>query len=220
MMRSATRLAAAALVMSCAAGGARAAVNGFTDTFPGTSTANWSGGTALSNPGAGGVGGAGDGYLQLSSAFAGNFGTQNSGSDYTGDWTAAGITEVSFFLRDVAADQSFSFHFLLTQGGSFGTTWQYDTPMDPPTGQWQQYTVDLTSETNWTRVRGSDPLATVLQSVSFAHFRHDLEPYFSNPDPIAGDIGIDSIRLGAVPEPTGLAAFVALLSLRALRRRR
>jgi len=220
MMRFGMSLAAA-LVMTCAVGAARAAaVNGFTETFSGSGTANWSGGSIHSNPGTGGVGGAGDGYLQLSNAFAGNFGTQNSGENYTGDWSAAGITQVSFYLRDVGADQPFAFHFLLTQGGSFGTTWQYITSIDPPTGQWQQYTVDLTSEANWTRVRGSDSLAAVLQSVSFAHFRHDLEPYFSNPDPIAGDIGIDSIRLGAVPEPTSLAACVALLSLPALRPRR
>jgi hypothetical protein len=80
-----------------------------------------------------------------------------------------------------------------------GTTWQHDGPFDPPTGTWQQYTVDVTSEAGWTRTRGFDSLADVLKNVTTAHFRHDLPPYFSSPDPIAGELGIDNITL--VPEP-------------------
>lgn len=178
-----------------------AATHGHVDTFPGTELADWAGGSGLSNPGTGGVGGANDGYLLVTNGVVSNFGTHSGSAFYQGNWTTAGITEVSFYLNDVNSDQAFSFHFMITD--TLGTTWLYNTGFDPPNGSWQQYTVDLTNGANWTRTNGANSLAQTLQSVSRAHFRHDLPPYVSFPDPIAGDLGIDNIVLGPDCTPNG-----------------
>ena len=198
-------------VMVLAPGAARAVTTGLVDNFSAAGTSGWSGNTGVNNPGTGGVGGAGDGYLRIANDFAGNFGSNSTSPAYTGNWTVAGVTDVSFFLNDIEADQTFSFRFLVsTPGGSAGTTWQYNTGFNPPNGSWQQYTINLGNESEWTRIRGSESLAQVLQNVGTAHFRHDLPPYFSNPDTIQGEIGIDNITL-IVPEPSSAAFAVALL---------
>ena len=207
------------VVILCLASAARAVTPGFVDDFSAPGTAGWSGSTGQSNPGTGGVGGAGDGFLRIANAFTSNFGSMNVGADYTGDWTAAGITDVSFHLNDVDADQNLSFHFLLSSpGGSAGTTWQHNTAFIPPNAQWQQFSVNLSNEADWTRIRGTLSLAQVLQDVGTVHFRHDLAPYFANPDPIQAEIGVDNITL-IVPEPS-TAAIAAVFGCAALCRRR
>lgn len=181
----------------CVAGIARAhPFVGFVDDFKAPGVNGWGGGTPASNPGTGGVDGAGDGYLMLASAFAGNFGSRNGGDVYFGDFNEAGITLISFYLNDVQSPESFSIHFLVT-GGVPESTWQYDAGFTPPNNQWQRYSVDLTDQTKWTCTSGSATLAEVLGSVSRIHFRHDLPPYSQFPDPIAGTLGIDNIELAS-----------------------
>lgn len=193
---------------------------GFIDDFSGPDTNGWNSINVNSNPGTGGVGGAGDGYLniaQFPDAF--NFGSHNDGSNYAGNWTAAGITQVSFYLNDVNSDEDFSFHFLVTGDEDAPTgesSWLYNAGFNPPNGGWQQYTVDLTSDANWTRIRGQGSFADVLAAVADAHFRHDLEPYTTHPDMIAGDIGIDNIAL--VPAPGALSLLAGCVGAFARRR--
>jgi hypothetical protein len=186
------------MVLTATTGGA-AATLGFVDTFSAPGANGWGSQTGNSNPGTGGVGGAGDGYLLLSQSLAGNFGSVSSNPAYQGDWTAAGITQVSFYLNDVGTANPFSFHLLLTGGPNplNLSTWQYDVGHQPPNNAWQLYTVDVSSSTGWTLVRGADSFQSVLQSMDRIHFRHDLPPYVSFPDTIAGDLGIDNVRLGA-----------------------
>lgn len=193
---------------------------GFVDDFSLPGTNGWTSFNANTNPGTGGVGGAGDGYLNIEQAnFPFNFGSHNDGSNYAGNWTAAGINQVSFFLNDVNTDEDFSFHFLVTgyesnpDGGE--SSWLYNTGFQPPNGAWQQYVVDLTSDANWTRIRGNASLAEVLADVADAHFRHDVAPFILSPDQIVGDIGIDNITL--VPEP-GTMTLLGSLGLLAVRR--
>src|SRR5688572_13412178 len=208
---------AAVVTVLLAPAAARAVTTGLVDNFA-SGTNGWGSSTGVTNPGAGGVGGAGDGFLRIANSFFGNFGAMSTSPSYIGDWTGAGVTDVSFHLNDVDADQNFSFRFLVsTPGGSAGTTWQYNTGLNPPNGSWQQYTINLSDESQWTRLRGTDSLAQVLANVGTAHFRHDVAPYFSNPDPIQGEIGIDNITL-IVPEPSA-ACGLALLLL-PLRRKR
>jgi hypothetical protein len=54
-----------------------------------------------------------------------------------------------------------------------------------------------------------------VADVSDAHFRHDLAPFLTSPDPIKGDIGIGNITL--VPEP-GTLTLLACIGLVAARR--
>jgi hypothetical protein len=171
-------------------------VVGYVDDFKTAGVAGWGGGTLASNPGTGGVDGDGDGYLLLSDTLVGNFGVKSTTLAYIGDFNAAGITLVSFWLNDVQTPQAFSIHFLVT-GGFPESTWQHNTGFTPPNNQWQRYSVDLTDDTQWTRTSGTLSLAEVLADVNRIHFRHDLPPYFQFPDPIAGTLGIDNIELAA-----------------------
>ena len=194
---------------------------GFVDDFSSPGAHGWSSKISNTNPETGGVGGVGDGYLKIEQADAPfNFGTHNDGANYAGNWTAAGITQVSFYLNDVNTDEDFSFHFLVTGDGANPngeSTWQYNTGFQPPNGSWQQYSVALTSDINWTRTRGNASLADVLADVADAQFRHDLTPFVTSPDPISGDIGIDNIALA--PEPSTIT-LLASLGLLVVRRRR
>ena len=203
----------AALLIGLCSNFAQAVTGGFVDTFAAPGTAGWGGSTGVTNPGTGGVGGAGDGFLRVANVFSGNFGTMNTGASYTGDWQAAGIASVSFFLNDVDADQTYSFRLLLSSpGGSSGTTFQHNVGIDPPAGQWQQYSINLDNAADWTRIRGDLSFDQVLQNVGTVHFRHDLAPYSEFPDPILGNLGIDSITL-VVPEPASCALLLLAPSL-------
>lgn len=214
-------IGALALIGSvCFGSPARAQVFGFVDDFSTPDTNGWTSFNANTNPGTGGVGGAGDGYLniaQFPNPF--NFGSHNDGPNYVGNWTAAGITQVSFYLNDVNTDEVFSFHFLVTGGAGGGageSTFLYNIGFDPPSGAWQQYSVPLTNENDWTLVSGQGTLADVLADIADAHFRHDLAPFENPPDRTVGDIGIDNIAL--VPTP-GAATLLAGFGLSMMRRR-
>jgi hypothetical protein len=173
-----------------------AATKGVIDEFSSPGTAGWGSQIGNSNPGTGGVGGVSDGFLLLSSDFESNFGSASSDPGYTGDWIAAGVTEVSFYLNDVGTPQPFEFHLLVTGGPLGATTWQHNTGFQPPSNAWQRYVVDVTSAANWTQIRGTASFTDVLHAVSRMHFRHDLPSFFSSPDPVAGDLGVDRIALG------------------------
>jgi len=220
MRRGTSLLALFVSTLFCAP--AWSATFGFVDDFSSPGTNGWASLNSNTNPGTGGVDGAGDGYLNIEQVGSpSNFGSHNDGPNFAGDWTAAGITRVSFFLNDVNTDENFSFHFLITgaetaPGGE--TSWQYDTGFQPPNGSWQQYSVDLTSDVNWTRIRGTSSFADVLADVADAHFRHDLAPFVTQPDQIAGDIGIDNILL--TPEPGTMVLVGGGLGLLVVRRRR
>src|SRR5260221_6315171 len=73
---------------------------GFLEDWTGTSVDGWGGGsTSYTNPGSGGVGGAADGYLRVTQSADGNFGTRSVGSEYAGDWLAAGIERLRDYLN-------------------------------------------------------------------------------------------------------------------------
>ena len=174
--------------------GASAPAFGHVDDFKAVGTAGWGGGTPVSNPGTGGVDGAADGYLLLSDPTEGNFGTKSGTNVYAGDFTAAGITQVSFYLNNVGTPQAFSFHLLITDAG--GTTWEHNTGFNPPMGQWQKCVVGLTDASQWTLIQGTASLAQSLHNVARIHFRHDLPPFSKFPPAISGSLGIDDIELG------------------------
>ncbi len=120
---------------------------GFVDDFATPGTNGWTSLNTTTNPGTGGAGGAGDGFLLISSDIEFNFGAYNATANYQGDWLAAGIAQVSFHLNDVNTVEDFFFHFLLSgtpPGGNF-TTWQCDLGYQPPNGSWAPYTADLTT---------------------------------------------------------------------------
>jgi hypothetical protein len=187
-----------------------AATLGFVENFPAAAgTGTWINGTPASNPGTGGVGGDGDGYLLISNTVVTHFGKQSSGPEWAGNWTALGITQVRVWLNDVNANDNLEMHFSTGHGDpTTGPTnfWQYNVGFIPPSNKWAEFVVDLTSA-NWTPITGTGTLADALTRVDRVHLRNDRAPFIGTPDFTAGDLGIDHILLtngivGVGPNPT------------------
>ena len=180
-----------------AASSLAAPVIGFREHFPGVSLAGWQSGSATSNPGTGGVLGAGDGFLVVSvpGPFAGNLGAFSPGAAYLGNWTAAGVTQVRLWLTDTGNPQPMEIHFGIGNGG-IGNFWQCNTGFIPPAGEWAPFTVDLTNTANFSFIgAGTGTFAAALGNVDRILLRHDLAPYVQSPNTIVGDFGLDEILL-------------------------
>lgn len=189
---------------------ARAAVGvPFREDWPGTAVHNWGGGATVTNPGDGGADGVGDGYLRVSRAVAGNFGTRSLGTEYIGDWVAAGVQKLRVALNDVGAADAFEIHVSV---GNTSNLWQYNTGFVPPHGAWQMFEVDLTDESKFTRIIGlpTDTFTGALQEVDRVLIRHDVPAFVQSPDNIAGDLGIDRLELLGDQTPTRPMTFGAL----------
>jgi hypothetical protein len=175
--------------------GAQATV-GFGEDFPPENgTAGFIGGAQLSNPGTGGRGGAGDGYLRIArDPFPGNLGTFNAGPNYGGNYIAAGIRYVVFWLNDVDTDEDLEIHLSVGNSTNF---WQYNVGFTPPEHSWAVFAVDLADSANFTRIVGfSGNYTLALTTVDRLHWRHDKPPFTQGPDLIAGQFGLDGISLG------------------------
>lgn len=173
-------------------------VPGFVEEWP-TDASGWAGGTEVSNPGTGGLQGAGDGYLRVANTGPGPFGARSFAAAYAGDWIAAGILSVRVWLRDVDADDALEIHFSI---GTNTNLWQADLPMAPPTDAWQEYVIDLTSPAGFTQVRGAGTFAEALRAVDRVHFRHDVAPYEAEPEHILASLGVDHLELTSINVPT------------------
>ena len=195
------RLAIAVVVISCAAPLRMAWADptpGFLETWAGTSTQAWSGGSSVTNPGQGGVGGIGDGFLLVATTGVGSLGARSNGAPYVGDWIAAGITLVRFSVNDVGTDDPLEIHFSIGNGANF---WQANAGFSPPENAWGEMTIDLKVE-NFTQIIGTGTFDQALQNVDRIHFRHDHAPFVMAPDPILGNFGIDNLLLGNLQTPT------------------
>jgi hypothetical protein len=172
---------------------------GFLETWSGTSTQGWGGGSSVTNPGSGGVDGAGDGFLRVATPASGNLGARSNGAPYVGDWKAAGITIIRFSIRDVGTDEPLEIHFGIGNGSNF---WLSNTAISPPENTWGVVTLDLTTAAGFTQIVGSGTFDQALQNVDRILFRHDRAPFAQMPDPIQGDFGIDNLLLGNAQTPT------------------
>src|SRR5262245_19106666 len=175
--------------------GHAAPVIGFVENFTGTSTHGWDGGAIETNPGTGGQGGAGDGYVRFSTpnGFQRHLGIKSNGLEYTGNWTAAGIDRVVPWLNDVGADQGLEMHLSV---GTLSNLWQFNGGLLPPENNWGEFVVDLTNPAGWTRIIGeAGTFAEALQNVAVLHVRHDHAPFIQFPDEIDGEVGLDRVTL-------------------------
>ena len=188
--------AAVIVAIVCAAAAGAAPALGFIEEWPGVSTAGWDGHDVVTNPGTGGLLGAGDGYLLVSLATSGHLGTESAGAEYIGDWVAAGITHVLVWLNDVGTFDNLEIHFSLGNGASF---WQYNVGFIPPSNQWKEFDADLTDVGNWTEIIGTGPFSGALENVQKVHLRHDRAPFIQTPDFSAGEFGIDHLVLWNAP---------------------
>lgn len=210
--RRARHFVSPALGLACAlafAGAAAAAPTlGFVENWPGTSTQGWNSQAINVNPGTGGIGGASDGFLRVStpSPQTHNLGTVSFAAAYNGNWTAAGITQVRLRLNDVDTDDPLEIHFAIGNGANF---WHYDVAFLPPNGRWGEFVVDLSNPGTWTQIIGTGTFAQALQTVDRVHLRHDKAPFAQVPDPLDGDFGLDHLLLTngnvGVPAVPGVA---------------
>jgi hypothetical protein len=171
---------------------------GFVEDWPGTSTQNWiSAQMTTVNPGTGGVGGSGDGFLQMSRSMNGNFGVRSTEAEYTGDWIAAGIKHLRLWLNDVGDDQNFEVHVSL---GQFVNLWQYDPAFLPPSNAWSEFVVNLNDSASFSQIIGSGAGSYTLglRDVQVLHVRHDNPPFAQVPDANSGELGLDRIMLSSV----------------------
>lgn len=208
--RSAALLLAGALAVTPAARSWADPVLGFLETWPGTSLQGWTGGSIYSNPGTGGVGGPGDGFLIVATATLANLGTVNLGPDYGGNWRATGVTLVKLWLDDVNADEPLEIHFAIGNGANL---WQYNPGFSPPEHAWQEFTVNLGSASNFTQTIGTGTFQSALENVDRIQIRHDLAPYMQAPDKILGDVGIDNLLLTNDATPVGRSSWGRIKAL-------
>jgi hypothetical protein len=183
---------------------------GFTENWSGTALDGWDGGSDLSNPGSGGIDGPGDGFLLISTPFPTHLGARSMGGEYQGDWLASGVNKVMLWLNDVNGADALEIHFAFGNSTNF---WEYDVGFKPPHNAWQQYSVDLGSEANFTRIIGQGTFAAALQHVDRIHLRHDVAPYIQSPDPIQGDFGLDGLTLTNDAVPVGALSWGRLKSI-------
>jgi len=191
VVRRAVFIGAAALLIAATANASPTL--GFHEEFNGGGVDAWTGGSAPTNPGTGGVGGAGDGYLLLANPSPAHFGAFSADPAFVGNWTTAGITQIRVYMNDVGAADDFQIHLALGSNSNF---WQRDAAIVPPHGQWAEFVIPLDGPTGWTRIIGTTgTFAQALTNVVKIHFRHDLPAFSQMPDDIAGDLGIDRILL-------------------------
>ena len=185
-------LALLILTLALAVPVAAAPVVGFVAEWAGSSVGSWgTGGSIYTNPGTGGVGGAADGYLNVATTTTTHLGAVSFGPEYTGDWLAAGITRVAFWLRDTGAPQALEIHFAVGNGSNF---WQSNAGF-VPTAVWTQCFVSVESPAGWTQIIGPGTFADALRNVDRVLVRHDRAPYFQTPDAVRGDFGLDHLEL-------------------------
>ena len=183
---------------------------GFQEEFaPADTTAGFLSGAQISNPGTGGRLGSGDGFLRIArTPFPGQFGAFNSGPDYAGNYIAAGVTRVVFWLNDVETNENFSIHLGI---GSTVNFWQCNTGFSPPEGGWAAFSVDLRDSTNFTQIIATPNTSYTLALTAADRmlWRHDLPPFIMSPDPILGQVGLDGIlftnQTGGVVNPEVVA---------------
>jgi hypothetical protein len=184
---------------------------GFVESWSAPGTAAWSAQIPeVSNPGSGGALGGSDGYLSMRHT-GGNLGARcRSCPEYSGDWVAAGITHIGLSLNDVGTDDPLEIHVGIGNDSGF---WLYNPPFFPPEGAWERFVVDLTNAANFTRIIGTQPFTTSMQSVTILHVRHDTAPFVMSPTDIAADFGVDEITLGDLVTPATQGSWGRLKTL-------
>ncbi len=196
-------LFSASVVMCMAFRSALAATPGYVEDFN-DDVLFWFSGSSLSHETTGGVGGAGDGWLSVSTSFPANLGAASNDPNFLGDLVADGVTGFSFWLRDTGQDDDLEIH--LGLGTPFNSFWFYTVGFAPAEDAWTQYIVDFSNPALWVRTQGTGTFAEALAASDRLLFRHDNAPYVHPPDQIQGDFGLD--RITVLPEPGTLTLLV------------
>jgi len=203
-----TLFATAVLLIAFVAAPAGAATLGMIDDFQDLTTQGWMSGGPNPNPpinvADAGQLGVGDHVLQISAHGNGGAGTNLvafNTSQWTGDFTAAGITEIRFDASNVG-NNPISLGFEIN-----GSAITFDTGTISPGSGWNNYSIPLTS-----LVFGSP---ANLNSVSELRLRYIQGGSFIGG--VAAEVHVDNIQ--AVPEPSALLLVCGMAMLVGLTRR-
>lgn len=206
-------LRVAAVVVTLVASRTMAADTSFVQTWSSGTLAGWFSQAQLSNPGTGGVDGAGDGFLLIERTpddFAGPLGVHARDDAevqaFLGDYVAAGAVSVTGWFKNFG-DTPIEVHVGIA-GGQFGGGSRYMSVPGialPVGGGWVEGTFMISgNDLQW--IGFGDPTETVEQLMTHVGglvFRHDDSPIESMPPQYVGAFGIDNVKLNGscVPQP-------------------
>lgn len=222
-MRSVIRSLACGLSLCLGAAAAQAVVLGATDTFEDGSTNGWTSGganpTQPANVGTGGPAGAGDNYLLTSSHGGGGAGGKLvviAGPQWTGNYSAAGVSAITMDLNNLGASD-LSLRLVLFGSGS-NTAISSNAVVVAAGSGWVPASFSL-YRLQLTPSPGSS-VADTLAVVSGLRLFYGTQAVFPG-DNVAAQLGMDNVA--AVPEPgstTLLGCGLLALAWHALGRRR
>lgn len=187
-----------------------AATPGYEFDFNDGTTMGFFGGGEVNWVASGGVGGAGDGYVEAVRNPAGHLGMANSDLVVTGNLIADGVPGFSFWLKDFGSQAPVNIH--VGVGVPLSNFWQSNATFIPSTTGWTQFTIRFDDPAGWTRIQafGAGTFDEALAASGRLLFRHDLAPYTSTPNSLRGSFGLD--RVLVLPEPaTGLLTLAAAI---------
>ena len=196
-------------------------VLGQVDDFQTGTSENWNGALGFFTNVAGGQGGAGDFYLEVTAN--GGFGPGSPVATYNdnqwaGDYVAGGISGIQVDLANFGQiDLEMRAMLLFGLGGDWTTTVPLLVPAD---GQWHTVTFALT-EADMTQIGGIGSFNDSLSSVGRLLLRHQsgAPQGPGGGSPIVGLLGIDNITAIAIPGPAVLP-LLGVAALAVTRRRR
>ncbi|MHC5115261.1 MAG: hypothetical protein ACYTGP_12630 [Planctomycetota bacterium] len=207
MIRSASAIAVSSLVALLAASPALAVDELLEDDFIAPDFGGWGGGSeSYSNPGADGVGGAADGFLRVANDLApSRLAVRNADLAYGGDYAAAGVRRVMFYVNDVDdADPELELHFGI--GTDQSNFWLLNEPLVLAAGEWRFYVIDLENAdfNDWSQIgfgaQSDADFQAALANVGRVLIRHDdyadgPDGIIFNDDFIAADFGLDRFMI-------------------------
>ena len=196
-----------------------AIVPGQVSTFEDGTSQGWEGGADQAVIPTDGPAGFGDNFLNVKTNPQSNqqgtkLATYNSGTDWIGNYQAAGIKEISMDLKNLA-DTLIDLEIrivLFGPGASVNTATRYTSTQSkriPPDGQWHSVVFSL-EEDSLTRVLGTDSYATVIQGVQRILIRHQTGAPAEGGTTILAGMGLDNIQAVGTPVGGGiqLSAFL------------
>jgi hypothetical protein len=204
---------AAPIAMIAFTGAAHAATPGAIETFQ-SGLNGWGSNPALvSHVPTGGADGPADGYASVASTGETEINIRirpNDSADFTGDFTAAGITQVSFAISELAIDDGLGIRLGF---GSPGNFWVSNQSFEPQVNTWETVTIDLI-ESNFTEVFGAGGVfSAAMSNVQRFQIRHDIGPPSMMPDISMGEFGVDNITLLPTPGPVAVLALGGALAM-------
>lgn len=183
-------------LLFCFTGKAQVTLNQV-DNFEDTTTQNWriggaGGANGPINVSDGGPAGAGDNFLQYTSTGTAGAASKmvifNQNSQWAGDYTSAGVDEITFNVRAETNPLNLRIAFE-GSGNKICTTNAVNIPAN---GGWTTVTLPI-SASDFTLLEGSGPVASTLSSVITMRILSSNAPTWDAPDIVAAVIQLDNI---------------------------